>query len=375
MAVVTVGWSLGAAGKPKRDRAYLYGKTRAEVADALAVALAKKRTDGAQALAPAPETVSAYLDRWLETAKASLRASTFRSYSQLVNDHIKPEIGSVRLAKLTPSHVQALLTKKLAEGKSPRTVLHIHSALRRALRRAVDLGLISRNVATVGIDKPRAEKGESAYLDALEIQRLLAGARTAGDRLVNLYALAVAEGMRQGEALGLKWSDVNWDTNQLSISRDLERNGGVYELGETKSAKHRTMTLSKVSREALLAQLDQQAAEKEAAGSLWRARPPFDDLIFTTAAGDPLNGTQVTHQLQNRLEALGLRKVRFHDLRHSCASLLLARGVPMKVVSEKLGHSTIRLTMDTYSRVSRALDQDAADEIDRALTPRLEVVR
>ena len=174
-------------------------------------------------------------------------------------------------------------------------------------------------------------------------------------------------GLRQGEILGLRWSDVDLDTGTLRVHAALQRVAGAFAFVEPKSASsRRTVSLPAIVVAALLAHRARQAAEPE------RCRPSgaFADLVFTTTLGQPLDGINVTRRFQRILRAAGLPRQRFHDLRHACASLLLAQGVPARVVMETLGHSQISLTLNTYSHVIPALGREAASRMDEVLTAR-----
>ena len=184
----------------------------------------------------------------------------------------------------------------------------------------------------------------------------------AGDRLVGLYRVAIALGLRQGEALALRWTDVDLDARQVHVRYALQRIKGKATLVEPKTLRsRRTITLPTVIVDALRAQWTRQLEEHLLAGQRWQET----GHVFTTTIGTPLHGPDTTRAFQAALARAGVRKVRFHDMRHTAASLLLAQGVPARVVMEILGHSTITLTMDTYSHVMPNLLDDAAAAMDR----------
>ncbi len=345
-----------AAGRKK-----FYGKTRAEVARKLAQAL-KAYQDG---LVPPPErqTVGDFLTVWLrDTASASVRPATFTSYEGIVRIHLVPLLGRVPLTKLTPQHVQDLMNRKLEEGLSPRRVDYIRAVLRHALNQALRWGMVARNVATL-VEAPRAQRAEITPLNAAEIARFFDAVRE--DRLGALYVVALSTGLRQGEALGLVWQDIDLEAGTLSVSRALQRIGGEFHFVEPKTRlSRRIVHLPFTAVRALEAQRARQAAERLAMGDHWQDL----GLVFSTVEGHPLDASFVTHHLQKLLAKAGLRRQRFHDLRHACASLLLSQGVPARVVMDVLGHSQISLTLNTYSHVVPSLRTDAAERMDDILT-------
>lgn len=341
-------------------RVQRYGKTRAEVADKLAEGL-KVQIEG-RVVPNEKQTVAQYLADWLEnSAKRTVRPATFESYSGIVRQHLIPAFGSTPLAKLTPQQVQRLFNEKLDGGLSPRRVLYIRAVLRRALKEAHQWGLVSQNVATL-VRPPKAERFEVRPLDPDQARRFLETIR--GDRLEALYAVALAVGLRAGEALGLRWEDVDLDHRLLHVRHGLQRIEGEWKLVEPKTSRsRRTVALPAVVARKLREHRQRQEAERGTAGQLWEEW----SLVFCTPLGRPLDNANVTHRFQRQLAAAGLPKQRFHDLRHACASLLLAQGVNPRVVMEVLGHSQITLTLDTYSHVMPSLGRDAADRMDALL--------
>jgi len=350
------------SGAEGRGRVYRYGKTRAEAADKLTKAL-KLVQDGL----PIPgerQTVGQWLETWLEeSAKPAIRPATYASYSCLVRMHLIPELGHVPLAKLTPQQIQSLLNRKLASGLAPRRVAMIRGVLRTALNQALRWGLVARNVATL-VSPPRASHFEVRPLDPAQSRAFLDAVR--GDRLEALYTVALAIGLRQGEALGLRWEDVELDAGLLHVRHALQRIDGKLQLVEPKSARsRRTIVLPDVVRDALHAHRVRQTEQRLAVGAEWEEA----GFVFTTELGRPLNDSNVTHMFQRHLKRAGLPRQRFHDLRHACASLLLAQGVSPRVVMEVLGHSQITLTLDTYSHVMPGLQADAAARMHALLAP------
>ena len=345
----------------KRQRRTFYGATEAEV---LAKMKSAHATLGAGLpIPPTRLTVGAVLDQWLlETVKPSSRASTYRRHSDIVRCHLKPTLGHVRLASLTPAQVQRLLNAKLAEGLAPRTVQYIRGVLRHALGRAMRWGYIGINVAAL-TDPPRIQRHEVAAISPEDARTLLKA--VAEHPFASLFVTALATGMRQGELLGTRWQDVDLNAGTLRVTGNLQRVDGQYVLLEPKTAKSkRTVALPTIAVDALRTRGTQQKEQRLRAGSLWTN--PLD-LIFTTPFGKPMHGPTVTRSFQTALEAAKLPRQRFHDLRHGAASLLLAQGVPLKVVQEALGHATISVTADVYGHLLPELQKDAAIRMDQAL--------
>ena len=335
----------------------VYGTSRREVAEAL-TKLLRERDTGTLPTA-GRETVGEYLTTWLRDARGSLRPSTARSYQWLIEHHLVRELGAIRLEKLTPADVRAMYPRLAKAGLSPQSVHHARAVLRTALAQAVRDGLIARNAATLAVP-PRVEGKEATSLTPAEVRTFLDS--LAGDRMEPLYRVVLALGLRQGEALGLRWEDVDLDARRLRVAYALQRVGGKPTLVEPKTDRsRRTVTLPNVVVDALRARRAAQLEERLLAGAKWRET----GLVFTTTVGTPMHGPDVTKGFQAALARAGVRRVRFHDMRHTAASFLLAEGVPARVVMELLGHSTIVITMNLYSHVMPSLLDDAAAAMDR----------
>jgi len=348
-------WAAALSG-PGGTRTFIYGKTKDEVQGKLAEEM-HARSLGTAA-ASRTMSVGAFLDQWLEgTAKPSVRPSTYHGYEVQVRVHIKPSLGRTPLDRLEPTHVQALINAKLKEGLSPKTVHYMYSTLRNALNQAVRWEYVTRNVAAV-VGGPRMERYEIQPFTREEAHKFLAAVK--GNRLEALYTVALTMGLRQGEALGLRWRDVDLDMGSIRVNKQLQRIDRKYQLTELKTSRsRRTLVVPAAILGSLRQHKDVQDAERRTAGQAWRDT----DLVFARRWGYPLSSSVVTHRFQELLERIGLPKRRFHDLRHSCATLLLAQGVSPRVVMEILGHSQISLTMNTYTHVLPELRQDAADRM------------
>lgn len=358
---VDLGHQIGPDGKRRRRRIQHYGATQREAREKLAEALKKQREN--VPVAVDRQTVDDYLHRWLvDVATPKVRPMTLRGYEQIVRTHLVPGLGHHKLGKLSPQHVQELLNAKSAAGLSPRTVHHVRAVLRQALGQAVKWGLVSRNVAAL-VDPPRAVRHEPAFLTPAQARAFLDAVRD--DRLEALYSVAVSLGLRQGEALGLHWRDVDLDQGTLRVRVALQRVGGQARLVEPKSAQsRRTVAMPPSVVAALRAHRARQLRERLAAGERWRDQ----GLVFATTIGTPLDARNVVRRFKAALRRAGLPDMRWHDLRHTCASLLLAQGVGPRTVMEILGHSQIGLTMNTYAHVMPELKRDAADLMERLLS-------
>jgi integrase len=308
-------------------------------------------------------TVAEWLAVYLEqVARPKVRPRTLDLYASNIDRHIVPAIGRYRLDKLRPAHLVALYNTKAAEGLSGASLRHIHAVIRRALNVAVRWQLIAVNPATL-VDAPQGVQHEISPLTVVEARRLIEAAE--GDRMRARWLVGLALGLRQGEALGLRWEDVDVDARLLRVRRALQRRrGGGLVFAEPKTQRSkRVIPLPAQLVAALEDHHDQQARERAVAGSLWRD----SGCVFTTPVGTPVDPRNDFREFRKLLARAGLPPVRLHDLRHTAASLLLAQHVPARVVMEILGHSQIALTMNTYSHVAPEVSREAADRMARAL--------
>ena len=344
-----------------RKRKTLYGKTRQEVATKLAKALSDR--EGGLVFDAEGLKLGEYLGRWLEdSVKGTVRNTTYERYEQISRMHIVPMLGGVKLKALSPTHVRGLYKEKLS-SLSPRTIQYIHVTLHKALKQAVRDGLIPRN-ATEAVKPPQVPREEISPMSPEQVKMLLDAA--SGDRLEALYVLAVHSGLRQGELLGLKWDDIDLEAGALHVRRALTtaRGGPRLAAPKTKGSRRR-VSLTGAAAEALKGHLECQLEEIDRAGSLWQE----NGLVFASEAGAPLDRRDVTsRRFKPLLERAGLPHFRFHDLRHTCATLLLTQNVNPKVVSEMLGHSSIAITLDTYSHVLPTMQDSAARALENALS-------
>jgi integrase len=347
-----------------RKRRTLYGKTRAEVAAKLSKALADR--EGGLVFDAGNLTVGEYLDRWLkDSVRGTVRISTFERHEQIIRAHLMPSFGRMKLKALTPAHVRSLHREKLDAGLAPATVRKIHSTLHKALSQAVADGLIPRNAADVKAPRPAPE--EMRPLSEAEARTFLDAARESGDRFEPLYVLAITTGLRRGELLGLRWDDADLSEARgtLRVGRALVREGGRYILGETKTKRgRRRVNLTPRTVTALKAHRKRQLEERVRLAGLYEDH----GLIFASENGTPLNPENlVKRSFKPLLKRAGLPEIRFHDLRHTCATLLLSRSVHPKMVQELLGHATIAMTLDTYSHYLPSMGDQASGAMGDAL--------
>jgi integrase len=341
----------------KRTRKTIYGKTRKEVVEKLKVIQAQQQ-QGVN-IAAERMTIKQYLEYWLEEQiKPHRRPRTYRSYADTVRLHIVPKIGHVQLDKLNAAQVQAMIND-LTKRCGARTTQYARAVLQRALNRAVKWDLVPRNVVQ-STDPPRSEPRDIAPLSEAQARQLLDAVR--GHRLEVLYRVALSLGLRRGEVLALRWDDVDFEQCTLRISGSLQREEGSLERTVPKSAASaRTLALPPVLAEALQAHLQYQHEEQLVRGAEWRDH----GLVFPSNIGTPMEPSNLNRQFKSVLKRMGLpTTIRFHDLRHSCATFLIAQGVHPRVVMEILGHSQISLTMNTYSHVLPETQREATKKVD-----------
>lgn len=347
---------------PDGRRRYVSAKTKTETRRALRQAMA----DADRGLVFDADNLglSEYLDRWLsDSVRDTVKVTTFERYEQITRLHLKPALGRLKLKAVTPAHVRSLYREKLEGGASPRTVRYIHTTLHKALKQAIADGLISRNV-TEAVKPPQITKEEMHPLAPDEVKLLLETA--AEDRLEALYILAIHTGLRQGELLGLKWDDVDMETGTLQVRRTLSitEGGPVLSAPKTKGSS-RSVQLTSKAVGALRSHLERQLDEIDRVGSLYSE----NGLIFASETGECLDRRNITtHRFKPLLKKASLPEIRFHDLRHTCATLLLSKNVNPKIVSEMLGHASIAITLDTYSHVLPNMRAEAAKAMEEALS-------
>jgi len=343
-------------------RKYFYGKTRREVQEKLRVALNEQK-QGMLATGP-QQTVKHYLEYWLEEVhRPTVRLGTYTEYRKVIDGYILPDLGHIQVQKLTVQQVQALYTRKLKDGYAARTVRLLHAILHKALSHAVRIHLVSRNVCDL-VSPPRIPEREMQALNVEQAQKLLAAAE--GSRLEALLTLAVATGMREGELLALRWHDISFERKFLQVCRTVRRIPGRGHVeNEPKTPRsRRKIVLTPFLLQVLTQQRARQEEARLAAGAKWEEH----DLVFATTSGKFIEPSELYRMFQKLLREAGLPKLRFHDLRHSAASILLVMGVHPKVVQELLGHSNIAMTLNIYSHVLPSLQQEAMERLSDLLS-------
>ena len=348
-------------------RKVLYGKTRKEVKEKLTRVLHEQQQG--TLVTAGPQTVEQFLTDWLEnTHKRHVRPRTYERYREAVYLHIIPFLGKHQLQKLTVQHVQRFYTKKEDEGLAPATIIYYHSVLHNALDTAVKRGLVARNVCDLA-SPPHRKRFEIQPLSGEQAQKLLTVIQ--GHKWEALFTLAIATGLRRGELLGLKWQDINFTTGTLQVRRILSRvptqavkREHVYVEAEPKTQKsRRNVVIASFALELLKQHRVQQLETKLQAGTAWQEH----DYVFCTLVGTHLGPNHVVEEFKKLLKKAELPDIRFHDLRHSAASLLLTAGVHPKIVQEILGHTQISMTMDIYSHVLPGMQEDAMNKLHDAL--------
>jgi integrase len=351
----------------KVHRPVLYGRTRAEAARKLREALIAR--DNGERPAPAKQSVAEYLRSWHEGSRPQLRERSWMRQGEHVRLHLVPTLGHVPLRKLSPEQVQRAYAQLLARNLSPATVRRAHAVLHRALGQAVRWRLLPVNVASM-VDAPRIPHREMQALTSEQARELLEAARGSRHRDEPLLVLAVSTGMRLGELLALRWKDVDLEQRFLRVTGSLVRvesttvDSTELVITEPKTARsRRRVELTHRAVEALREHKRAQLKRRVAAANVWQDR----GLVFSNATGGYLAANKLQARFQQLLEDAGLPRIRFHDLRHTAASLMLSRGVHPKVAADMLGHSTIAVTLDLYSHVSPAMQREAVAALDDIL--------
>lgn len=361
--------SLGYGPDGRRIRKKVSGRTKAEVLEKLREL--RKQLDAGM---PAPDgklTVGAFLDRWLRhNLPGHVADSTLDDYADMVRLHLAPALGRKVLSKLTVADVDALWAAKREQGYSPNSIRIMRAVLRKALGQAEREGLVARNVAALSTP-PRIGQPEGRALTREQAQRLLAELR--GHDFDALVTLMLAFGLRRGEALGLHWSALDWEAGTLGVTHAVKRvkvrdgRSGrrtrlvVSELKTRRS--RRTLYLTPELVEILREHRARQAKRRMALGAAWQDH----GLIFPSRVGTPMDPDNFSHTFSRLCRRAGLGHWHPHELRHSGASLMLAQGTPLHVVSEVLGHSSIAITKDVYGHLVEGEKRAAARSMTEAL--------
>jgi integrase len=361
------GWcgqvDLGVKEDGKRDRRSVYGKTKSIVTKKMRDIMAEVTQNGV-AIEPSKMTVGEYLERWLrEAAAPTVRPVTVESYGYTIKAQILPDLDKVKLSQLKPLHIQRMYSNRLAAGMSRRTVQYAHAVLNRALKQAVRWQLIARNPAEA-VKSPKPARHQAEVMGDDRLRALMAA--LAGDRMEVLFKVAIATGCRRGELVALRWSDIHWDTGTIHINRTGERVGNGVVWSEPKTSKSRRGLPVPAETLAMLRRHEVQQAEiRDNLGAHYLD----EDLVFAKQTGGPINPGDVSQHFAHILKKHNLPKARLHDLRHAHATLLLEAGHNIKAVSERLGHSSIQITGDIYSHVTRTMQDQMLSTLETLLAP------
>lgn len=312
--------------------------------------------DNGMVVARSSVTVAAYLDEWIERAERDLKPTTAASYRNDIG-HLKRELGSTRVQDLTPLMVERTYHQLVNSGLKAKSVRNIHAVLRRALGDAERLGLIVRNPAA-SARPPTPDRVEQSTWTPAELATFLDSVQD--HRLFASFVLSATTGMRRGEVLGLRWRDVDLDAGRLSVVHTITTVGGVPVEGDTKTNKsRRRIALDQVTVEVVKDHRKRQVQERLLAGPLWTDT----GYVFTNEDGSALHPDRYSRWFSTLVKKAGVPRIRLHDVRHTNATIALEAGVHPKVVSERLGHATVGITLDLYSHVSPSIDAAAAETI------------
>ncbi|AKX94603.1 putative prophage phiRv2 integrase [Moorella thermoacetica] len=355
--------TVGIDHEGKQRRLTLYGKSKKEVLEKLTQALYQQQNGGF--IEPSKITVEQWLNRWLtDYAKPHLRQSTWESYETVLRLHVIPTLGSIPLKKLQPADIQRLYASKLESGLSPTRVRYIHVVLHEAMSQARESGLLLQN-PTEAAKPPRHPKKKVQPLNPEQVKRFLETAKQ--DPLYPAFLLALGTGLRRGEILGLRWQDLDLQKGILQVRQSLIRTREGLKFEEPKTEKSRRQIPLPPS---VVAALKRHKAWVNQNKLILGPDYEDHDLVFPVENGRPRDPKGFAEYFNRLLDKAGLPHIRLHDLRHTHATLLLLEGVHPKVVQERLGHSTVSITLDIYSHILPGLQEKAAERIDGLLQPK-----
>lgn len=311
------------------------------------------------------QTLNEWLDFWLESiAKPRLSYRTFKDYGDMLKRYVRESLGNIKLADLKAVHIQKLYSEMLKRELSARIVRYTHAILSSALKKTVELDILPRNVAKF-VQLPKQIRKEMDVLSKDEAIQFLQSLD--GERFATMFSFALASGMRIQEYLGLQWKDIDFERNTATVQRAIvwHRGGGGWHFSQPKTAKsRRTIPLPLEVMKSLKIHRKQMLEARLKLGTIWK---DFD-LVFPSEIGTALNPSNVTRAFKKVLAKAEIRtSIRLYDLRHTTATLLLQAGINPKVVSERLGHATIVLTLDTYSHVLPNMQQDATAQLEEMI--------
>ncbi len=309
-------------------------------------------------------TLEKYVSTWLDGKALSQRPQTVVQYRQLCSQHLLPTLGKMRLQEIQPAHLKRLYLMKLEAGLGARSVQLIHTVIHCVLKQAVKEGILGRNPVDA-VQRPKVEQKEFHILNEAQAQRLVIASQNT--RYGMLFYLALMTGMREGELLGLKWSDLDWAKGVLNVQRQLRKSGGhgyVMMPPKTKAGR-RQIKLGQGTLDRLAGHRKQLELQREAMGARWTET----DLIFPNMVGKPMTSKNMINEFKRILKENGLPDIRFHDLRHTSITFLLDSGTPVNTVQRRAGHSKASITTDTYGHSMGHSEDEAAERIEEMITP------
>lgn len=353
---------------PDGKRPRRFARTKAEAIDRLQ----ELQDQIAKGVSPQRSlSVAAFTTSWLESVRGTVKDSTFDHYNSLIKTHVLPRIGKQPIQSIQPTHLAQLYKTCREAGSSASTVRHVHKVLRMTLQRAFEWGYLSRN-PTEFVKPPRKTQRDIVVLTAGEVRVFLNGVN--GHRLNTLWSLACTTGARVSELLALRWSDVDFADGEIHIGQSLVRKKGFYQLEEPKTRSSvRSVPLTQFSLAALTQHQEAQSQDRLSVGMSWNTKW---NLVFTNEVGEPLDRGHIYRQFKRLAKEVGLPSaMTFHDLRHTAASLLLANGMPVPLVSEMLGHSSPAVTFQVYSHAIPHTRHQLAEMMESLLATQTEPAR
>lgn len=319
-----------------------------------------------QVVSPSKVVFGVWLDEWLNSAiKPHRRIRSYETYRSVIEKHLKPALGQYRLSELRAAHLQAYYQ---ASRLAPATLQQHHTILHSCLKAAVLQDMVPRNAASLVIGKPRRKEGQEEVLhncwESEEARRFLDAAKAASPHAAAFYVLSLDSGMRKAELCGLQWKDLDLDERRVAVVRQLVKVGPQPVFGPPKNGKARTVDLDERTIDFLRKHKAAQAAHRLSLGTAYQDH----GLIFTRDFGQPLTMNNLGQREYAKLiKESGVKPITFHGLRHTCATLALQAGVPVKVVSERLGHKRIEITLNIYAHALPSMQQEAAAKLGRIL--------
>lgn len=354
--VIELGKDSNGKRMQKKKRGF---KTQKEAKAALNKALHELNTG--TYIEPSTQKTGEYLTEWLEFKKTTVGETTYTTYYYNLSKHILPELENITLANLKPLHIQRLYAKLLNEKKlNPNTVRKVHTMLVNALERAVKFDMVIKNVAKL-VDPPKESKSTMGVWDVDETLTFLEDAKDSHFYLV--YLIAIHTGMRQGEILGLSWDGINLEQGIIYVKQTLSNDGKKLRASTKTAAGMRTIAIPDELVTELKRHNINQKKHRLQAGTLYA---DFN-LVNTTEIGTPINPSNLRRNFNIFIEKAKVRKIRFHDLRHTHATLLLKGGINPKIVCERLGHADLRMTLERYSHVLPNMQKDTAEKFSELL--------